>query len=1052
MSLYNTVETTSGMIGSTPDGWSLLLAQLAQPGIDTPEEAALIFSGPQFFIALLSGIVLAFGFQMLLTNLAVATGASYLVHRPSSSSDSLSFKKITVGFGLWTLVTVSLALFAACLLAVKLSLFNNVLMGVVTGLVIWGMYFTLLVWISSTTVGSLLGSVFKTATSSFQELVGTATAALGAKSVSNQLAETAESTVAAIRKELSSGLNDETLRDNLKDYLVALRSPQLDTQNLEQVFEQWLQDSGMLAQVDRDTLAQSVNRQSFIDLVQSRTDLSRQETERIAGQLYRIWQKHLDQAGAAQQPIQELMGYLRSAQSEELHSEKMGDRLERLLSRWSRSPVSGQAGQPLSQGFNVLMGILLERADLSDQDLEGIVRRLKSIYRQVMGELGERGVFADRAGVPPQLVGLDAQSDRFSPLREEVANYLRQTYSWQFKGDRLDQSFQNLLYDADADPSAMRRSVEQVDRSYFIEILQSRGVFTQTEIRDISLRLEIIRQQVLNDLIAAERVQVDKHLRRKLETFFKFTPRDELMAPMGLEAFEQLVGDDEATVTQLQERYAPFDYAWMYQFFSANPQLVESEAEKLARQYRLVLDRKLADVSNLQEATKLRLAEQWQSLETHLRHTQKSELNPDGIRRDLKTLLEEPNVGIQRLRFRLAQFDRETLVATLAERPDMSREEAEQLVSEIETSWTQVLQTPQHLKEMAQSAQAAAQEQYEQATQAIAQYLRNTGKAELNPDGISRDLQQLLDDPKAGLTALRDRLSHMDRDTLVQLLSQRDDLSEAEVQSAIDHFQSAVQNLIKAPRRLARRAQVELYSFEQALADYLRNTGKAELNPTGIKRDLEMLVQDPRLGADLIGNRLSRMDRSTLTALLAQRNDLSPEEAEAIVNRLLSVRDQIQSQFNAVQRQLKAWVDTLLARVRDYLNALERPELNYEGIRRDVGQLFDDPQAGFGALRDRLSQFDRDTLIAVLSSHDSISQTDAERVALQIEQARDGVLRRAEQIEHQLEGRLSDLKQQAQARFEETQRAAEAAAWWMFATALLSAISSAIAGGLAVAG
>ena len=45
-----------------------LLSQLAQPGIDTPEEAALIFSGPQFFIALLSGLVLAFGFQLLLTN------------------------------------------------------------------------------------------------------------------------------------------------------------------------------------------------------------------------------------------------------------------------------------------------------------------------------------------------------------------------------------------------------------------------------------------------------------------------------------------------------------------------------------------------------------------------------------------------------------------------------------------------------------------------------------------------------------------------------------------------------------------------------------------------------------------------------------------------------------------------------------------------------------------------------------------------------------------------------------------------------------------------
>ena len=50
---------------------SLLFSQLAEPGVDSPEEVAMLFSGPQFFIALVSGLVLAFGFQMLLTNLSM---------------------------------------------------------------------------------------------------------------------------------------------------------------------------------------------------------------------------------------------------------------------------------------------------------------------------------------------------------------------------------------------------------------------------------------------------------------------------------------------------------------------------------------------------------------------------------------------------------------------------------------------------------------------------------------------------------------------------------------------------------------------------------------------------------------------------------------------------------------------------------------------------------------------------------------------------------------------------------------------------------------------
>jgi hypothetical protein len=49
-------------------------------------------------------------------------------------------------------------------------------------------------------------------------------------------------------------------------------------------------------------------------------------------------------------------------------------------------------------------------------------------------------------------------------------------------------------------------------------------------------------------------------------------------------------------------------------------------------------------------------------------------------------------------------------------------------------------------------------------------------------------LQTLLDDPQAGFKALRERLSQFDRDTLVQLLNQREDLSEEQINQVIDQF------------------------------------------------------------------------------------------------------------------------------------------------------------------------------------------------------------------------------------------------------------------------
>ncbi len=154
--------------------------------------------------------------------------------------------------------------------------------------------------------------------------------------------------------------------------------------------------------------------------------------------------------------------------------------------------------------------------------------------------------------------------------------------------------------------------------------------------------------------------------------------------------------------------------------------------------------------------------------------------------------------------------------------------------------------------------------------------------------------------------------------------------------------------------------------------------------------------------------------------------------------------------MRGIQRRIQDVIDGVFARIRSYLNSLERPELNYDSIKRDVRQLFDDPQAGFDALRDRLSSFNRDTLVALISSRDDISEEDANRIIDQIEGARNTVLQRAERLHHEAQRRLEEVKHQAQKQAEETRKAAATAAWWLFATAVVSAIFSALGGAIAV--
>ncbi len=305
-------------------------------------------------------------------------------------------------------------------------------------------------------------------------------------------------------------------------------------------------------------------------------------------------------------------------------------------------------------------------------------------------------------------------------------------------------------------------------------------------------------------------------------------------------------------------------------------------------------------------------------------------------------------------------------------------------------------------------------------------------------------------DPKEGISALRQRLAHVDRDTLVKLLSQREDLTEEQVNRRIDQVLETASSIVKAPRRFASRTQAKVQDFQSTLGEYLRNTGKEELNPEAIQRELQLLLKDPRAGAESLSDRLSHVDSSTIVALLSQRQDMSEAEANRIVDQVLAVKDKVAEQVRYVQQKIQSVIDGVFGRIRNYLNALDRPELNYDGIKTDVRKLFHDPQAGFDALRDRLSSFNRDSLVAILSSREDISEADANRLIDQIEGARSSVLQRAERFQGEAQRRVEKVKQQAKHQAEETRKAAATAAWWLFGTALTSAAAAAFAGAIAV--
>lgn len=1043
-------------IAREPNFWPVWFAQapvIQQPVVE-PEDAALVFSGPQFFIALVAGLVLAFAIQLVLTNLSVAAGISYLGHQSDSDhshheSGSIggTIRKIGTAVGIWTLVTVSIALFVACLLAVKLSLIESAGLGAIFGLVIWGAYFSLLVWVSSTTVGSLIGSVVNTATAGFQALLGTATAAIAGKAVNDQVVSTAEAAAAAVRRELTVGVDPISIRENIEDYLDRLRPTELDMSRIRGELEQVINSPELKSLAStagsaadwRDRLSK-IDRQTFVDLVSSRTDFSKRDVNRIVDQLEGAWRQVLGQQDQ-RNLVDEFRNYLASAKPEELRSNDLNSKLDQLIEEVRRSRQGNAQQQQQSPGImeramqfgmTTLMGTVLGRTDLSELDVEQVAGQLQSAKDKLTDQASKLGDKVTQQAPQP-----------FNPIRADIENYLLNSYPWHLNRETVRYEFRDVVYDPEADAGAVRRQLETLSRGYFVDLLNQRGDLTPAKVTEVADQLETVRQEVLSIVRRSEEQEHSQDLSTRVEDYLRSTGKAEL-SPEGIERdFRTLLEDPDAGYDAIRDRLSRFDRDTFVRLLSQRQDITPEEADRIVSQLESTRDRVLSDAQNIQQTAQSKANELQQKIENYLRNTGKSELNPEGIKRDLNTLLNDPQTGLTLLRYRASKFDRDTLVQLLSQRQDMTPEEANRVIDQVEGTWSSIVHAPQALT-------GKAKEQYDKTTTSIADYLRRTNLQELDPDGIQRDLDTLLRDPKEGAIAFRRRLSQVDRETLVKLLSQRQDLSEEQVNRAIDQVLGSLRQIARSPRRLASRTQERMRDFQANLENYLRNTDKDELNPEGIKRDVQLLLNDPRSGLGSIGDRLSRFDRSTIVALLAQRPDMTEAEANRVVDQVLSVRDQVMEQIQNIQSRIQSVIDGIFARIRNYLNSLDRPELNYDGIKRDLRTLFNDPQAGFDALRSRLGQFDRGTLVALLSSREDISEADANRIIDQVESARNSVLQRAERLQQEAQHRLEEVKRQAQRQAEETRKAAESAAWWLFGTAVVSAACAAIAGAIAV--
>lgn len=308
----------------------------------------------QLLTALVVGLLTALAFQFLLTNLGIAIGISLLAlqssdsdrsnsnssdrfefdsnnNLPESAQDnidktdkSVSHISTMAGFGI--LVTVNLVLFSACFLAAKFSQADSPITGAIEGIVIWSAYFLLLLWISSTAVSSLVGSVLGATAGGLRRVVTTLTTAL---SSSEQESVTQAEMIAAIREETQNALDQVNLQQmieaqlqtfqprqpiylpqavaessesnqqsatlavwqELEPYLLNTSSKSLTPKRVDRKLQKILQDLPDPTQIS----ASDLDRAQLTELLNQRGDLTDKKKNRIINQVLETWQSLVEE-------------------------------------------------------------------------------------------------------------------------------------------------------------------------------------------------------------------------------------------------------------------------------------------------------------------------------------------------------------------------------------------------------------------------------------------------------------------------------------------------------------------------------------------------------------------------------------------------------------------------------------------------------------------------------------------------------------------------------------------------------------------------------------
>ena len=976
--------------------------------------------GTQVFVVLIVGLSVAFAVQLLLSTLGLTLGATALKFLPirksqepselkSSKKSDNAIGKISFFAGVGILLTLNSVLFIASFLAIKFSQANEPIAGATLGIVIWSAYFIILIWISSSTVSSVLSLILGSVSKGVKQLLDLIATVINREGDKPQvLTEAAAADL--IEQEISTALNQLDLQRPIEDYLETISTSQLNIEEIEQSFEKLLtQKFDEYASVDSQTF--SLDRQTIKKLIENNSNLPESERELLVERLENVRQKIIE--GNSEIDINtELLKYLQSINPEDLDLEEFSDRN---FEKSDRSDSTNNIWQNLRQfNWSKIKNVLLNRVDISDLDLEDIWQKLQAFSDLNINNNNEWSF--------PELTT--------NTIKNDLENFLLNSSGWYLKTERAKEEFKEVICDPEANSEQVRSQLNEITRDDIERFLQQREDLNLEEVEQITEALETVRQEAIKSLENNPTDETD--IKKRVVNYLQTIDKETLVNPNLPDEIEKVLigsGVGMVVISQFVEGWHQIDWQNLLdRRDDLEPEQLQKTTEKLLQSKNL-FEKKIQQRQKEITST----SKQFQKkLESYLRYTNLELITPEAIEDKLNQLWSE-NSALPKL----PPIKKEKLEAILAKRKGANQLKIASLLEQIETS-------SQNLTATSVTSLENIQNESIELTQNIIDRVQKVVEENLSLAQIEQNLQQLIK------PELLQQILDLDWDEITEQIQENKQYSETQVKYAIKKIKQVLHKLLKMPRRWAIRTQKQ---FTNELEDFLSYGDKNDLTPQQIEHNLEKIL-DPSLKNGIIEN-ITQQSPEHIQKILSQRGDLSEIEIQHISDRVNSIVRQLSNQIE----QSLAQSNELLQQIDEYLNSLNLYQLDYKQIKTNLANfdfktfnsfviqtLKDVPVE---EMSDRIGKLSYEALINLIKTNQIVTEAIPDPILNQIQGVRDYVTQQIDTTKHTALDKVEALKQQTIKQAEETRQAIAVATYWLFAITFTSIISSVFAGVLA---